>query len=170
MKDILLIIPPSWDIFQPSLSIPSLTAWLNQENLTYNVLDTNLDIFEWFYSSRCLDFLKKKSEKKENPILDQMIKVFLEKRVFIEENIEFLRNNENFNNSEFIYKYYLSINSFNAIFNIINYLSDEIEIKSFSIYFKKDITDIDIFESLIKEPPLLLKFFFDSYFSKIDLN
>ncbi len=53
---VMLIFPPDWYPSEPYLSLPSLTAVLRQAGHTVIQKDTNLEMYDWYFSE---DFLKK---------------------------------------------------------------------------------------------------------------
>lgn len=56
--DVALCAVPQWSPFQPPLSLPSLAAWLRRENYHCNLLDENLEFYDFLLSDRAVLALK----------------------------------------------------------------------------------------------------------------
>src|ERR1700730_12114114 len=60
MPDILLLFPPQWSAFQPSLSLPSLSAWLKRSGYAVRSIDLNVAFYEWLLSDKCAELLRRR--------------------------------------------------------------------------------------------------------------
>ncbi len=83
-KKVMLIFPPDWYPSKPYLSLPTLTAFLRKAGHHVVQKDVNLDMYDWFFSKDCLDFILEKVPKQqdrlnklsgEQRLVDEVIKL-----------------------------------------------------------------------------------------------
>lgn len=56
--DVALCAVPQWSPFQPPLSLPSLAAWLRRKHYRCDMLDENLEFYDFLFSDRAVSALK----------------------------------------------------------------------------------------------------------------
>ena len=56
--DVALCAVPQWSPFQPSLSLPSLAAWIRRESFDCTLFDESLEFYEFLLSERAVSALK----------------------------------------------------------------------------------------------------------------
>lgn len=78
----LLFFPPFWDLMQPYLALPSLTAYLKKHNLEINQYDLNIELVDKLLTSSYLN--KIAPEKKKNKYKDTINKVNWAKQILRE--------------------------------------------------------------------------------------
>ena len=59
----MLIFPPDWYPSKPYLSLPTLTAFLRKAGHHVSQKDVNLEMYDWFFSEDCLQFILGKIPK-----------------------------------------------------------------------------------------------------------
>tara|TARA_B100001964_G_scaffold172556_1_gene189999 strand:- start:1830 stop:3671 length:1842 start_codon:yes stop_codon:yes gene_type:complete len=59
-KKVMLIFPPDWYPSKPYLSLPTLTAFLRKAGHSVVQKDVNLEMYNWFFSEDCLQFILEK--------------------------------------------------------------------------------------------------------------
>ncbi|MCP4252741.1 MAG: radical SAM protein [Candidatus Scalindua sp.] len=59
-KKVMLIFPPDWYPSKPYLSLPTLTAFLRKAGHRVVQKDVNLEMYDWFFSEDCLQFILEK--------------------------------------------------------------------------------------------------------------
>lgn len=64
--DVALCAVPQWSPFQPSLSLPSLAAWIRRENFSCTLFDESLEFYEFLLSDRAIAALKCDLSKAES--------------------------------------------------------------------------------------------------------
>ncbi|MCP4269838.1 MAG: radical SAM protein [Candidatus Brocadiaceae bacterium] len=57
---VMLIFPPDWYPSKPYLSLPTLTAFLRKAGHCVVQKDVNLEMYDWFFSEKCLNMVLKK--------------------------------------------------------------------------------------------------------------
>ncbi len=62
-KKVMLIFPPDWYPSKPYLSLPTLTAFLRRSGHHVIQKDVNLEMYDWFFSENCLNFILQKIPK-----------------------------------------------------------------------------------------------------------
>jgi hypothetical protein len=62
-KKVMLIFPPDWYPSKPYLSLPTLTAFLRKAGHHVSQKDVNLEMYDWFFSEDCLQFILGKIPK-----------------------------------------------------------------------------------------------------------
>ncbi len=76
-KKVMLIFPPDWYPSKPYLSLPTLTAFLRRAGHSVVQKDVNLEMYDWFFSENCLQFILEKVPKQ----LDRLNKLSGEQRL-----------------------------------------------------------------------------------------
>ncbi len=62
-KKVMLIFPPDWYPSKPYLSLPTLTAFLRKAGHQVSQKDVNLEMYDWFFSEGCLQFILERIPK-----------------------------------------------------------------------------------------------------------
>ncbi|MCF6156367.1 MAG: B12-binding domain-containing radical SAM protein [Candidatus Brocadia sp.] len=172
-RDVVLIFPPQWTPMQPYLSIPALTAYLQNHGISVNQCDLNLDFYEKLLSRGQLQPLCCKLEqifqqlnKKQSLRLEEQryfYSIYLIRSAFdeviskIEETKDFFRSEENFFD---LSKLSIQKSILNTAINIVN-VSCRVELALDELCFP---IDVESFEEIAKfisreENNFLLRFF-----------
>ncbi len=62
-RKVMLIFPPDWYPSKPYLSLPALTAFLRKAGHCVVQKDVNLEMYDWFFSEKCLNMVLEKVSK-----------------------------------------------------------------------------------------------------------
>ncbi len=62
-RKVMLIFPPDWYPSKPYLSLPTLTAFLRKAGHCVVQKDVNLEMYDWFFSEKCLNMVLEKVSK-----------------------------------------------------------------------------------------------------------
>ncbi|MFE9727659.1 B12-binding domain-containing radical SAM protein [Streptomyces sp. NPDC005794] len=160
--DLLLIFPPQWSAFQPSLSLPSLSAWLKRAGFDIASVDINIDFYEWLLSDDCARLLIKELEHTD---LTSEAKIGL--RAIFQEAETFRSDIDRFRtlsdaestSSGYFERGHLGVQSLSTYLNAVSAVCDDFIVSPFEFRFKTGNLRSSELERMIDSPHPVLDAF-----------
>ncbi|EFC81780.1 radical SAM protein [Parafrankia sp. EUN1f] len=160
--DILLLFPPQWSPFQPSLSLPSLSAWLKRAGFSVSSVDLNVEFFEWLLSDHCAELLIRQVHERAD--LTDQVRVSLQ-RLF--ENVAAIRSDlHRMKNSQppiyprdkasYFDRHYIGVSSLTTYLAAISQVSQDFSVSPYEFHLECDNLSSAALERMVRRPPQLL--------------
>ncbi|WP_380279209.1 B12-binding domain-containing radical SAM protein [Kitasatospora purpeofusca] len=160
MLDTLLVFPPQWSAFQPSLSLPSLSAWLRREGYGVHSLDLNVLFYEWLLSERCAGLLAGEVARREWPaeVKDAYLAVFANSADF-RADLARMRGAGTGGDREYFDSHYLGVRSLSTYLGAVSQVCEQFTVSPYNFYFASGNLSSAALERMVESPPpLLLEF------------
>jgi hypothetical protein len=167
VKDIALLFPPQWSPFQPSLSVPSLAAWLRREGFSVHSLDANLGFYQWLYRESCVSHCK--------GLIDQSTACRAEKIAYgavLDAAPDFaaditrlqqLFSRGPVSDEDLIRSHFVAVNSMDVYLDSISKLAKNFKVSPFMFETEAGDYNSIALQRLVENPPRLLEMFVDEY-------
>ncbi|MFF4429772.1 B12-binding domain-containing radical SAM protein [Streptomyces sp. NPDC001513] len=163
MSDLLLVFPPQWSAFQPSLSLPSLSAWLKRAGYDVTSVDINVYFYEWLVSDECADLLIQQVEGRADLTQEEqiaLVAIFKSAREF-RSDIQQLQQSGGIarESSAYFESHYLGVKSLAAYLNAVSTACEEFVVSPYEFQFKSGNLNSSELERMVESPnPVLAKF------------
>ncbi|MFE7192002.1 B12-binding domain-containing radical SAM protein [Kitasatospora sp. NPDC057541] len=164
MLDTLLVFPPQWSAFQPSLSLPSLSAWLRRAGYGVHSLDLNVLFYDWLLSERCADLLAREVAGLDQPsdIKDAYLAVFASSADF-RADLARLRGADagadGEGGDEYFDRHYLAVRSLGTYLYAVSQVCEQFAVGPYSFQLAEGNLSSAALERMVESPPpLLLEF------------
>jgi anaerobic magnesium-protoporphyrin IX monomethyl ester cyclase len=173
LPSILLLFPPQWSAFQPSLSLPSLSAWLKRSGFAIRSIDLNVAFYEWLLSDECADLLTRQLD-----VLDWECDVKLAHSAFLR-NVADFRNDvkllqaaadarEPRDPDYFFQCHYRAVKSLEIYLSAVSNVSGDFSISPYDFRLTTGNLETSNLEAAVSRPPNLIgQFLKDVVTSKI---
>jgi hypothetical protein len=174
MSDIALVFPPQWSPFQPPLSLPSLAAWLKRSGISVDVLDANIEFYDWLYGDACISLcrglIEKSSASTDEKIGYAAILDAVPDFAADIHRLQRLGRSGPVDPDTAIGAHYLAINSMEILLQTISKLAKDFVISPFGFETISGNFGAQKLQYFVENPPPLLAMFVDEVVAKwIDL-
>lgn len=166
--DIVLVVPPQWSPFQPPLSLPSLRAWLNKQNISSKCTDLNIEFYWWLLSDECASILLGTLETATLPEQTKTVyRLIFSQAKTIKRDVENIYEKSSRQNIQQLQNHFISIKSLEFYLRAISAVESSFSISPYEFKLSTDCYNERNLEDFVESPPLIISSFVDTEVTRI---
>ena len=161
MPDILLLFPPQWSAFQPSLSLPSLSAWLKRSGYAVRSMDLNVTFYEWLLTDKCAELLQRRLDTLDwNRDVKLAYKTVLNNVADFRQDTQLLQTamdgHESVDTNDYFERHYRAVKSLEIYLHAVSDVGEGFSISPYDFQLTSGNLDTSSLEEAVDCPPRLV--------------